>query len=285
MRVGLVGAGPWAQFVHASMLSAEPGMDFVGIWARRPEAASELAAAHDVDSYESIDELFDSCDAVSFAVPPNVQADLAAAAARRGCHVLLEKPIGSSVAEAEALTAAIDEAGVGSMVLFTWRYAEAVREFLAAAASFDASGGAGRFVAGGLLDGPFMTPWRLERGALLDLGPHVIDLLDAALGPVVGVRAAGDLATWTTLHLEHESGVVSEATMSATIGGGVMRSGAELYGPDGVVEIDCAANGFPPFGNVTTAFLAAASGDGGFPDAARGLHIQRIIADAEAQLR
>ncbi|NNE72195.1 MAG: Gfo/Idh/MocA family oxidoreductase [Acidimicrobiales bacterium] len=283
MRVGLVGAGPWAQFVHAPMLAAEPQVEFVGIWARRPEAAAELAAANVTVAVASTAELFEQCEAVAFAVPPSVQAELAIEAARAGCHLLLEKPIGGSVAEAEALVDAVATAGVVSQVVLTWRYAPVVHDFLADAAEIEPIGGAGRFLSGALLGGPFATPWRLERGALVDLGPHVIDLLDAAIGPVVGVRAAGDLGSWITLQLEHESGVISTATMSATVGNDVFRAGAELYSSEGVVEVDC-SGAFPAMDTITGEFVEAVA-QGGHPlDAARGLHLQRIIADAEAQL-
>ena len=38
----------------------------------------------------------------------------------------------------------------------------------------------------------FGTPWRLQQGGLLDLGPHVLDALDVALGTIIDVQAAGD---------------------------------------------------------------------------------------------
>jgi predicted dehydrogenase len=277
------------------MLAAGPQTTLEAVWARRPEAAQELADNHGSSVAGSTDELFDRCEAVAFCVPPAVQAELGVVAANAGCAVLLEKPIGGDMAGAEALADAVNSAGVASQVVLTWRYSEPVRAFLAAAQDFAAIGGAGRFVGGGLLAGPFMTPWRLERGPLLDLGPHVIDLLDAALGPVVGVRASGDLASWVSLRLEHESGVVSDANLSAHVGGGVMRSGAELYGSEGVLEIDCAANGFPELATITGEFAEAVrftagggtSGEEVAPhrlDVNRGLHLQRIIADAESQL-
>ena len=50
----------------------------------------------------------------------------------------------------------------------------------------------GRYLTGALLGGEFAHGWRIQDGALADLGPHLLDLADAALGPIVSVRATGD---------------------------------------------------------------------------------------------
>src|SRR5262245_62639780 len=110
VSVGLVGAGPWASLAHAPMLATNPNTDLAGVWARRPEAAADLAAKHGAKAFDSIDALFDSCEAVAFCVPPDVQAELAARAAAAGKHLLLEKPIAGQLAAAERLVEAIDDA-------------------------------------------------------------------------------------------------------------------------------------------------------------------------------
>ena len=285
VRVGVVGAGPWASMVHAPVLAHSPHTELVGVWARRPEAAAELADKHGVAAFEDVDALIDECDAVAFAVPPDVQASIAIRAAAAGKHLLLEKPIAMDVPGAEALCDAIDAAGVRSMVVLSNRYAEVVRTWLADAQAFDAIGGQGVFVSGALLGGIFATPWRLEKGPLLDLGPHLIDLLDAALGPVVSVRAAGDLLGWVSLLLEHDSGMVSDVSLCATAG--TNRFAVDLYSETGVLELD-GAGAVGPAAFATVAEELARMVTWGEPhplDARRGLHLQRIIGDAEAQLR
>ena len=69
------------------------------------------------------------------------------------------------------------------------------------------------FVNGMLLGGMFATPWRLKQGPLLDLGPHLLDLLEACLGPIEAVTARGDPHGWISLILEHQGGLISEATI------------------------------------------------------------------------
>ena len=70
-------------------------------------------------------------DAVAFAVPPHVQAPLAVRAAEAGKHLLLEKPVALSVADADAVVTAVEKAGVASVVFFTWRFNREIRAWLA----------------------------------------------------------------------------------------------------------------------------------------------------------
>jgi predicted dehydrogenase len=286
IAVGVVGAGPWAAMVHAPTFAAGPETTLAGVWARRPDAAERLASRHAAPAVADLDELFAHCDAVAFAVPPDVQAALAARAARAGVAVVLEKPIAGDLAAAVELAAAVDDAGVASLVVLSWRYAADVRHFLDAAAGIEVSGGSGRFLSGGALAGPFATPWRLERGPLLDLGPHVVDLLDAAIGQVTAVHAFGDRHGWVDLVLEHRSGASSSATLCATTPVDPARAGVELYGPAGVLEVDCtAAVDASAFATLRRELVEAVARGGGHPlDVHRGLHLQRLLHDAEQQL-
>src|SRR5437868_12427095 len=232
LAMGLVGAGPWAGRAHAPALAAGPVTRLAGVWARRPEASAELAGRHGAPAFERIDELFDACEAVAFSVPPDVQAELAVRAARAGKAVLLEKPLAMDLAGAERLAGEIEAAGVGSQMVLSFRYAATTRAFLDRAAEIEPIGGHAAYITA-VREGPFATPWRLEHGALLDLGPHVLDLLDAALGRITGVTAHGDPRRWCGLLLEHETGAVSEASLSMA-GVGEMPPGRfEVYGRRG----------------------------------------------------
>ncbi len=143
-------------------------------------------------------------DAVAFAVPPHVQAPLAIRAAEAGKHLLLEKPIALSVEDADAVVTAVEKASVASVVFFTWRFNREIRAWLAdeqARGGWSGSGWSGGVAVwlGTSLqpDSPFNTPWRQEKGALWDLGPHLVGMLWACLGPVTSVTAVagqGDVA-------------------------------------------------------------------------------------------
>ena len=90
-----------------------------------------VAAEFGVTAYQDFDELLADVDAVAFSVPPQVQSELALRAARRGKHLLLEKPIAVTASAAAALAEAVDEAGVASVVFFTSRFDPARRAWLA----------------------------------------------------------------------------------------------------------------------------------------------------------
>ncbi len=288
LKVGLVGAGPWANMVHGPVLANSAHTTLTAVWARRPDAAQKTAQRNNAAVAESFEALLDQCDAVAFCVPPNVQAELGVTAAKAGKALLLEKPIALELAAAERLVAAVGEAGVGTVVLLSWRYAQATDDFISQAHALGPLlGGRAMMVSGALLgDSPFATPWRLERGPLLDLGPHVVDLVDAAMGPVVGVKASGDPLGWVSLLLEHESGATSSVDLCATAGVGSV-SGIEVYAEKGSASLNCGTVAdATSMANVPAALAAAAARKPtNAPDIHRGLHLQRILSHAESQLR
>jgi len=243
VEVGLVGAGPWAERVHAPMLAAGPETRLTGVWARRPEAAQALAARHGVAAADSFEALLEGCEAVAFAVPPDVQATLATRAARAGRHLLLEKPLALTLDAARRLADAADTAGVITQLVLSYRFRADAEAFLDAASRFETFGARAAFLTGGSLTGPYATPWRREHGALLDLGPHVIDLLEAAMGPIADLSARGDPRRWTSLTCVHEGGAVSTAALSGVLGlpGRVWR--IALDGPAGTLTYDPGATG------------------------------------------
>ncbi|NRQ37548.1 Gfo/Idh/MocA family oxidoreductase [Nonomuraea sp. NN258] len=277
VAVGLIGAGPWAEMAHAPMLRKSPHTQLAGVWARRPEAAARLGAP----VFERVEELFEVCEAVAFSVPPAVQAELGILAARAGKALLLEKPLAGSVDDAQRLADAVGEAGVASQMVLTMRYAAQTRTFLARCGEIEPFGGHAANISDALIQ--IDSPWRRERGALLDVGPHVIDLLDAALGRVVGVRAHGDPLGWTGLLLEHEGGGVSEASLCMSAVGDLPPSSFAVYGRRGNAVL------LPwdddPFEAIAAEFAQTVRRGGGHPlDAAHGLRLQKIIAEAESQL-
>lgn len=212
MRVGLVGAGPWAQMFTGPMVRGTEGLELAGVWARRPEAAAELGWG----TFGSYDELLDACEAVAFAVPPDVQSTMALQAAKADKHVLLDKPIARDVAAAKALADAVDEAGVVSQVALTNRFVARTRSFLDEMAAAEIAQVSCRFITRAVLEGSvYATPWRVaEPHGLLDLGPHAFDLVLAIAGPVADVVASEHLGVLSA-RLQHESGVASDVTLSA----------------------------------------------------------------------
>jgi predicted dehydrogenase len=287
VRIGLAGAGRRAATAHAPSLAACQQARFAGVWAPRPEAARSLAETHGVPAYRTFDELLSQCDAVAFAVPPAAQPDLAGAAARRGKAVLLESPIAGDLAGARALASAVAAAGVTSQVALAWRYDSAVRDFLAARVPRTyPQGGSGRLVSAAFAAMSSVPAWRIETGVLRNFGPYLIDLLDAALGQVAGVRAHGDPQGWLGLMLEHSGGRFSEASLSATATPDSQRADVEIFGSGGAAAMDCQeAAGPESFATMYREFAQAVErGEPHELDAQRGLHVQQVIEAAEADL-
>ena len=217
MRFGVLGTGFWASEVHAATLAGHPSAELVGIWGRDVAKAKAVGAQYDVPGFADVDDLLGRVDAVSIALPPDVQAPLAERAAAAGKHLLLEKPIALDLAGADRLVAAVGAAGVASVVFFTFRFRPATATWLQQAARMTLAGGHGSWLSS-LAGSPFdSSPWRRERGALWDIGPHALSLLVPALGPVVAVQAGAGAGDTAHLVLTHESGVASTVTVSHTV--------------------------------------------------------------------
>ncbi len=229
LRFGLVGTGHWARVTHAPALASTEGIEFAAVWGRNPEAAAALAARHGAVAYRDLGDFLAGLDGVAFSVPPDVQSEIAVRAASAGKHLLLEKPIATSDADADRLVRAVQDGGVASVVFFTARFQPDVRAWLADAARQDrwAGGCAVWLGSAWQASSPFNTPWRREHGGLWDLGPHVVSLLWASLGPVASVTADAGRADVTYLVLHHESGASSTVTL--TLSASEAAAGFDLY--------------------------------------------------------
>jgi predicted dehydrogenase len=293
MRFGLVGTGYWAKMAHAPALASTPGAELTAVWGRNPAAAAALAAEHGATAYEDFGSFLNSVDAVTFAVPPHVQAPLAIQAAREGKHLLLEKPIALSADDADKLVAAVEDAQVASVVFFTWRFNPEIRAWLTdeqARGGWSGggwSGGAAIWLGTSLAaDNPFNTPWRRERGALWDLGPHLVGMLWACLGPVTEVTAVAGKADVAHLVLRHAAGVTSTVTTTQSapeaaegvtvfVWGEAGRSVMPAELVDSVAALRTAA----------ADLMAGAAGRVTHPcDVHFGRDITRVLAEAETQL-
>ncbi|MEU4333776.1 Gfo/Idh/MocA family oxidoreductase [Micromonospora lupini] len=181
----------------------------------------------------------DDIDVVDVCTPGDSHAEIALAALAAGKHVLCEKPLANTVAEARAMTAAADTAraaGVRSMCGFNYRRVPAVtmmRQMVA-----DGRLGVIRHVRAvylqdWIVDPQFPLVWRLQKdragsGALGDIGAHIIDLTQF----VVGQRITGVSAITETFVKERPLPAESSG-LAATVDGG--------SAPTGPVTVDDAA--------------------------------------------
>jgi predicted dehydrogenase len=290
LRVGLVGGGPWARNVHGPGLAAHPATEITAVWTRRPEVAGELAAEFGGRACDRLDDLLDDVDVVAFAVPPQVQGQLAVRAATAGRHLICEKPLAGSVEDARAVETAVQRAGVHSSMVLTLRHAPAVREWLAGLPSAPAGPktvASARWLSGALLGGPYSaSPWRIEHGALLDVGPHVIDLLEAAVGPVASVGwAHHDEPDLWRFGLVHEGGARSTVTMSTRLPIDPTETEFAVFGP-GVSHrlAGRSADAATCYAALLDELVAAVAGTAPAPalGVGRGLRLQELIEQVRA---
>lgn len=289
LRCGLVGTGPWASSTHAPALAAHPDVEFHGVWGRRPDAAAALASAHATTAYADVDELFAASDAVAFAVPPDVQAPLATRAAAAGCHLLLDKPVATTVAAARDLAAAAGAARVASVVFFTLRFAGPTSAWVTEQAATEGwfAGRADWYGAFYSADGtsPFSSPWRAQRGGLWDVGPHALSVLMPVLGDVTEVTAVPGRGDLVHLVLGHGGGASSTAALSLSTPPKAAGVTVELRGEAGTALMPSGGGALDAFRSAVDALVASArSGQPHACDVRFGLRVTEILARAEEQL-
>ncbi|MEM6796752.1 MAG: Gfo/Idh/MocA family oxidoreductase [Acidobacteriota bacterium] len=210
LKVGVIGTGHLGRH-HVRILSEMPESELVGLYDQKPELAAELARAHHTRSFASPDELLDSVDALVLAVPTFAHAKLGIEALEKGLHLMVEKPMASTVEEADAMLRAARREGQVIAVGHVEFYNPAVQALL----GLDDRA---RFIEAQRLS-PF-TPRSLDVDVLLDLMIHDLQLLHALdPSPVSEVRCTGidvlssriDIAT---ARIEFESGASANVTAS-----------------------------------------------------------------------
>ena len=121
VRVGVVGVGSLG-VNHARIYASLEGAELAGIYDVDPERAAYVAAMYKAEVCETLDALMDRIDAASVVVPTNLHFDVASQMIRQGKHLLVEKPIALSVADAERAVAAARANGRVFMVGHVLRF-------------------------------------------------------------------------------------------------------------------------------------------------------------------
>jgi predicted dehydrogenase len=278
VRFGLIGTGFWAETVHAAGIVAHPQAELVGVWGRDPAKTAQLAAQYGAQPFSDVDELIGAVEAVAFAVPPDIQAELAVRAGAAGRALLLEKPLALTV---EAADRVVEAATAPTVVFFTRRFEPGVRAWFGTEVEgHDWDGGSVVWLSSIFEPGnPFgESPWRRERGALWDVGPHALSLLLPTLGAVERVAAVHGRADEVHLALRHATGVASSVTLSLTARAQTLE--VLFWGENGIARMP---DGVDVAAAYTAAIDALLTGDTRF-DAAFGRDVVRVLAAADQRL-
>ena len=206
----MVGAGALG-YHHVRLLRDLPAARFAGFYEHDPARRERVARELGLVAHDSLDALLDAADALTVVVPTPAHFAVARAALARGKHLLIEKPITATLAEADELLALARENGALVQTGHVEQFNRAVR---AALPYVDAP----RFI-----ESDRLAPFSL-RGAdvavVLDLMIHDIDLVRTLVGSAVrDLRATGvpvltptpDIAS---ARLEFASGAVANITSS-----------------------------------------------------------------------
>jgi predicted dehydrogenase len=176
IRVGVVGYGYWGS-KHVRVLSSLPGVEFTVIDTNRDRLLEAMTSFPAMRVASCLSEVQDELDAVVVATPPQSHGPVALAALEAGLHALVEKPLATSTADAEALVKTADHAGLTLMVGHTFEYNAAVWKLK----EIVSSGELGRIL--------YIDTARLSLGryqddcnVIWDLAPHDISIISFLLG-------------------------------------------------------------------------------------------------------
>ena len=182
LRVGVVGVGSLG-FHHARLLREVPGARLMGIYDADPARAAAVGAELGVPVFGALDALLSEVEAAVIAVPTTEHATVALRALAYGVHLLIEKPIASTMAEAEEIVSTAEAKGVLVATGHVERYNAALR---ACEPYLDEP----RFIESHRL-APF-GPRGTDVAVVLDLMIHDIDLVLSLAGrEVEAVDAVG----------------------------------------------------------------------------------------------
>jgi predicted dehydrogenase len=197
LQAGFVGCGNITD-THARAARAA-GLGVTGFFGRDRKKAETMASRYGGRAFARFEDFLAHrpMDLVVIGSPSGLHAEQGVAAAERGLHVLVEKPIDVSTERADALVAAADRAGVRLGVILQDR----LKPDLVRLRDFIRDGGLGRVLLASARVKWHRPPeyysdsrWRgtmaLDGGAaLINQGIHTLDLLLWLLGPVIRVRA------------------------------------------------------------------------------------------------
>jgi predicted dehydrogenase len=178
-RIGVVGCGYWGA-KHVRVLSGLANVAEIAVIDSDPHScAAILSAFPSVRGYSDLRSALPYVDAVVIAAPPRSHAELALAALREGKHVLVEKPLATSLADAQLMVSEAERHNTILMVGHTFEFNPAVRELRR------------RLDSGELGELYYITSARLNLGmhrsdvnVVWDLAPHDISILNYLLRSV-----------------------------------------------------------------------------------------------------
>ncbi|MFC1650774.1 Gfo/Idh/MocA family protein [Candidatus Latescibacterota bacterium] len=210
VRIGVIGAGIHGLH-HVRLLSSMKNVEFPGIYDSDKEVRGKVSSEFSVKAFDSIEELLDNVDCVSIVVPTSKHYEVVMKCLSKDKSVLVEKPISSTVEEAEAMIADAEKRDIVFSVGHIERFNSAFRSVM----SSDISP---VFIESHRL--AVFNPRGTDVAVVLDLMIHDIDIiLNMVRRPVISVNAVGvsvvsDEVDIANARIEFEGGCVANLTSS-----------------------------------------------------------------------
>jgi predicted dehydrogenase len=252
-RVALFGSG-WVQDFHARAVLAHRTGELVAVANWRPQSAAKLAERHGIPRVTTDWETLAAdpgVDAGIVATPNALHAPQTIALLRNGKHVMVEKPMATTISECDAMIAASQRSGASLMVAHCWRFREevvALRHRIGAGEFGEVVKTRGYGVhANWGPSGWFIQPDLAGGGALVDMGVHAIDTARFLLGEPVPERVCATIGTrYGTYDVDDDDILLiswSDGTNSIVESGwrhrhlGGLEADTEVYGTAGYARI------------------------------------------------
>jgi predicted dehydrogenase len=235
MRVAVIGVGHMGS-LHVQKWLRHPEVELVGMYDIDRDRLQQLSREYGVQPLRSLEEAFQVAEAVTIATPSRTHAEIARRALEAGCHCLVEKPLATTVAEAEELRMRAERCGCILM-------AGHVERFNPAFLWLRAQGVVPRFVEVHRLH-PF-RPRAVDVSVVLDVMIHDLDLLLVLLQCGVerweahGVAVLTELPDIANVRLVFANGCVANITASR-VSAKFLRK-MRLFQPSSYIALDFAA--------------------------------------------
>jgi UDP-N-acetyl-2-amino-2-deoxyglucuronate dehydrogenase len=196
-KFGVIGTGMIGDF-HARAIQSLANAELVGFYGTNAQKTAKLVEKYGSGSWHSLSKMLDSDDVeiVTIATPSGSHMEIAVEAAKKGKHVICEKPLEITLDRIDQMIAAHEKAGTRLGGIFNFRFNDPVRLLKKAVDS-------GRF--GTITYASVHVPWWRNEGyykdnwhgtwkfdgggALMNQSIHMVDLLQYLIGPVKSLKA------------------------------------------------------------------------------------------------
>ena len=257
VKVAFVGCGVMME-AHMRRLGRLPDVTLAGCCDTNAECAERAAATHGGAAFTDPSVMFDEVkpDAAYICVPPGARGPMEAAAAQRGIHLFLEKPIALSRKEARALASAVRAGGIIVSVGYRYRYLDTVQR-----AKDELKGRPVTLVRGCWAGSIPRTPWarRADQsgGLIFHETTHLFDMLRYLCGEVAEVHAVSsrgcvnnmddyDIDDSSALALRMKTGAAATVASTCVLSRQLSPNGhadvgvhqLEIFTPDAIIRLE-----------------------------------------------